>query len=120
MPCPSHEHANPSVTRRQLNLLRFYRCKAPANFNSAEQARGSGAANQIETWVLKIYYSSEGLCKNEGFSSPIKECGSLSESALDPVVPMDKGLLHVSNTAANSEEEIDHLSSLAAARERFL
>jgi len=33
---------------------------------------------------------------------------------------MDKGLLHFSNTAANTEEENYHSSSLAAARERLL
>jgi hypothetical protein len=96
------------------------RCKAPVNFFSTEHAGGKGEANQIETWVLKIYYSSEGLCKNEGLSSPIKACGSLFEPALQPVVPMDKGLLHFSNTAANTEEENHHSSSLAAARERLL
>jgi hypothetical protein len=33
---------------------------------------------------------------------------------------MDKGLLHISNTAVNTEEEIDHSSSPTAARERLL
>jgi hypothetical protein len=33
---------------------------------------------------------------------------------------MDKVLLHFSNIAANTEEEIKHSSSLAAARERLL
>jgi hypothetical protein len=44
----------------------------------------------------------------------------LFEPALEPVVPMDKGLLHFSNIAANTKEEVDHSLSLGAARERLL
>jgi hypothetical protein len=39
--------------------------------------------------------------------------------ASDRIVPMDKGLLRFSNTAANANKMIDHSSTLVAARERL-
>ncbi len=50
---------------------------------------------------------------------PIKDCDTLYMSTLDRILPMEKGLLRLSNTAANANKMIDHSSTLAAARERL-